>query len=259
MKNRYVISAILILVILAGFFLFFEYRPVSPSGTLVAEASYSCDGEKTISAAFYRGLSVPSSVPGEPPQPNGSVELILTDGRRLNLPQTISADGGRYANVDESLVFWSKGYGAFITENGTMTYSNCLQVVPMRAFTNAVGGYSFEHPSFWEAAVNEYNGKNSLFGPDATSTSGLGGVEIFPNQKSITDFLGDVSAAYSDETAVTIDGVSGAKVEYRGSAQNGTQVVLFKDGTIYNLYIGSVQTDDVGYFLNLVSSFKFIP
>jgi membrane-bound inhibitor of C-type lysozyme len=34
----------------------------------------------------------------------GSVEIILSDGRNFNLPQTISASGIRYANDDESLI-----------------------------------------------------------------------------------------------------------------------------------------------------------
>ncbi|HUD03973.1 MAG TPA: MliC family protein, partial [Candidatus Paceibacterota bacterium] len=54
------------------------------------------------------------------------VTISLSDGRTMNLPQTISADGGRYANTDDSFVFWNKGNTAFITENGTTTFSNCI-------------------------------------------------------------------------------------------------------------------------------------
>jgi membrane-bound inhibitor of C-type lysozyme len=54
------------------------------------------------------------------------VDLELSDGRALSLPQVISADGGRYANPSGSFVFWNKGSGAFIQENGTTTYSGCV-------------------------------------------------------------------------------------------------------------------------------------
>lgn len=56
----------------------------------------------------------------------GSVEIILSDGRNFNLPQTISASGIRYANDDESLIFWSKGENAFILEGDEGIYKNCF-------------------------------------------------------------------------------------------------------------------------------------
>ena len=108
-----------------------------------------------------------------------------------------------------------------------------------------------------ECIGNEYNDLNTLFGPGASSTSGLGGIEVFPGQRSLDTFLGSVSASYSNRADVTIDGVPGVTVFYRG-AQNGEAVVLFKDGTIYNLYIGSVQNDDLQNFSTLIASFKFL-
>lgn len=54
------------------------------------------------------------------------VIISLSDGRELRLPRAISASGARYANADESLVFWNKGDTAFIEENGTITYQDCI-------------------------------------------------------------------------------------------------------------------------------------
>jgi hypothetical protein len=90
--------------------------------------SYSCAGNKTISAAFYQGATKPAPSPDQPPIPGGSVALQFSDGRSLFLPQTISADGGRYANADESIVFWSKGDTAFVTEGdpNNETYKDCI-------------------------------------------------------------------------------------------------------------------------------------
>ncbi|MDE2019272.1 MAG: hypothetical protein KGJ13_02905 [Patescibacteria group bacterium] len=127
-------------------------------------------------------------------------------------------------------------------------------------FVNLNGKYGFTLPDDWNVSVNQYNGLNTLFGPGASDAVGLGGVEIFPNQKSIDAFLGGTSASYSDKTNVTVDGISGVKVRYRGSAaQNGESVVLLKDGTIYNIYIGSIQNGDLQNFSQIVSSFKFLP
>ncbi len=56
------------------------------------------------------------------------MELKLSDGRSLSLPQVMSGSGARYANKDESFVFWNKGDTAFITEGaaGQETYSGCV-------------------------------------------------------------------------------------------------------------------------------------
>lgn len=254
-KKYWIIAAVAVAIFVAAIVVLWRASGL----VLIAKASYSCDGGKTISAAFYKNKQTPPApAPGEPPKPNGVAALALSDGRKPALGQTVSADGSRYANADESMVFWSKGYGAFVMEQGTTTYSNCIQIFPVNSFTNTDGGYAFEFPSIWNAAVNQYNKDNSLFGPDVTGTSGLGGVEVFKNQKSIDSFLGGVSAKYSGKADITIDGVSGVVVSYQAYPQSGEEVVLFRNGTIYNIYINSVQSDDLAYFERLVSSFKFI-
>ena len=77
---------------------------------------FSCDEGKAIEAVFARN----------------SVQLTLSDGRSLILPQAISASGASYANTDGSFVFWNKGLPAragdtaFIQENGVLTYKGCV-------------------------------------------------------------------------------------------------------------------------------------
>jgi membrane-bound inhibitor of C-type lysozyme len=82
----------------------------------VAHAVFACDNDGSIDATFSEGESAPAAEPGMPPTPNGSVKLVLSDSRELTLAQTISADGARYANADESVVFWNVGNGATYTE-----------------------------------------------------------------------------------------------------------------------------------------------
>ncbi len=91
----------------------------------VAQAIYACDGGKTITASFYEGEPV-FIEPGQMPIPAGSVKVVLSDGRNFELPQTISASGVRYANEDESIIFWNKGDAVMIFENGEeKDYANC--------------------------------------------------------------------------------------------------------------------------------------
>jgi len=79
--------------------------------TPVATATFKCQGGKSIGATFYAN----------------SVDLKLSDGRSLKVPQAMSASGARYANKDETFVFWNKGDTAFVTEgkDGKETYSGC--------------------------------------------------------------------------------------------------------------------------------------
>lgn len=74
---------------------------------LIQEVSYVCASGRTINAAFY-------GVSGQ----LGSVRIHLDDDRSFTLPQVVAASGARYANEDESFVFWTKGNNVTITDRG---------------------------------------------------------------------------------------------------------------------------------------------
>jgi putative hemolysin len=78
----------------------------------IIHASFQCQGGKSVKASFNNANG-------------GSVDLQLSDGRELSLPQALSASGARYANADETIVFWNKGNTAFIEEMGKQSYSDC--------------------------------------------------------------------------------------------------------------------------------------
>ncbi|MFA4999621.1 MAG: MliC family protein [Parcubacteria group bacterium] len=95
-------------------------------------ATFVCENDKTIQVTFIEGESVPVKS-GEPPISGNSAKILLSDGRTFDLPQTISASGARFANEDESFVFWNKGDNATILENGEeVDYLNC-KTVPQTA------------------------------------------------------------------------------------------------------------------------------
>ena len=127
-KKIYISLAVLIVVILIGTFIFYrlDIQPaVAPTNSNEQTASsteasasdhtyiFNCNDGKSITATFHL------------PQ-DKFVSLVLSDGRSMDLPHAISADGARYASQDESIVFWNKGDTAFIQENGTTTYENCI-------------------------------------------------------------------------------------------------------------------------------------
>jgi membrane-bound inhibitor of C-type lysozyme len=126
-KNNVLVAVVVLLVLVAlGYWTWMRMKPAPDPSSAIAAASYACDSGKTITASFSEGTTSIAAIPGQPPVPTGSVMLTLSDGRTMTLPQTLSADGGRYANADESIIFWDKGVGSFLKEGNAETYANCM-------------------------------------------------------------------------------------------------------------------------------------
>ena len=112
---------IVIITILVSTSIFCLYQKTLPKNTVVEKATsgiinsvtFSCAGNKTIQALFFEN----------------KVELALSDGRHMLLLQAISASGARYANTDESFVFWNKGNTAFIEESNKTTFKEVLSQI----------------------------------------------------------------------------------------------------------------------------------
>ena len=134
-------------------------QETSSSSSLVANANYACNNEKTIKAEFYKGKEK-AVKPGEMPIPTGSVKVNLSDGRNFDLAQTISADGSRYANGDESFVFWSKGNGVLVLENNQeKDYIDCVIVAPdigglPNVYHNGIDGFTIRYPKDYIVNTN---------------------------------------------------------------------------------------------------------
>lgn len=118
--------------------------------TPISTVVYQCDEGRFISAAFYEGAPAPAPAPGEPPVPVGSVELSLDGAASTTLAQTISASGIRYANTDESFVFWSKGDEALVMRNNAMdsVYTHCHTETGYEGWSTATAnGVTFKYPN----------------------------------------------------------------------------------------------------------------
>lgn len=133
MKTSTVIIVIIGIVLVAGgaWYIF-----LSPKETPINTVTFSCDAAKTIDASFYKDR----------------VSLTLSDGRQMTEPQVISGSGARYANKDESFVFWNKGNTAFITEGSpaVQTFSNCIAPDAsgnlMETYASSTLGISLQYP-----------------------------------------------------------------------------------------------------------------
>ena len=96
---------------------------VQPEVSPQAATGSAATQEEVIKATFY--CTDGKSIQAEFDNANNNVHLLLSDGREWTLPQAMSASGARYANADETKVFWNKGDTAFIEENGQTTYDDC--------------------------------------------------------------------------------------------------------------------------------------
>ncbi len=166
-KNIYIIAAVLLVLGLAAWVFIIAWpKPavdkIFPANT-ISQVDYLCDGGKTINAKYYQGPKAPQVQPGEMPTPTGSVELILSDGRQLTLLQTISASGIRYATSNETIIFWSKGNGAFITENDIQTYLGCIALAKdsgtlPQVYASSTAGFSIRYPAGYIIMDKDING-----------------------------------------------------------------------------------------------------
>ena len=109
-------SQIVAIIVFVGVFLFGLYlgrwaENKTILGEPINSAKFACAENKIIYADFYKNF----------------VHLKI-GGETMYLSQTISASGARYANSDESIVFWNKGNTAFVTEGdlNNITYKDCL-------------------------------------------------------------------------------------------------------------------------------------
>jgi hypothetical protein len=90
---------------------YLESKQINLGKDTEGDALYVCDNKKAIGVNFYE---------------NGVV-LNLSDGRILTLESAESeASGGRFANKEETINFWSYPTNfVILKENGEITFNNC--------------------------------------------------------------------------------------------------------------------------------------
>lgn len=200
--------------------------PVATSTPLrvVAEASYLCDGNRAIKAVFMdTDTPTKPATPDAPPTPTGSVSLTLDATPAVVLPQSISADGARYGDVSDALVFWSKGSGALVLQNGKEgMYTNCIAVKDnagglSQVYHDGVVGFTLRYPvEFGVTASYTYSGlgtKKGIAGikftiPTTTAT----GTNLSAGSYISVEHLG-TSTAVCDASAFLLSGTHGSSTE----------------------------------------------
>lgn len=179
----------------------------------IATVSYACNDGKALIAAYFTGSSTPARG-DQPPIPGGSVAVALSDGRGLKLAQTLSADGMRYANEDESFVFWSKGNGALVLENNEQkTYIGCVAVVEEpkgsglgRVYSNGSQGFSLRLPGAATSSP-ESHGVDGYVVDETYRYGGLGPDRIIGGVKFIIPAVFSAGTNLGSDTYLSVEQV----------------------------------------------------
>ncbi len=125
MKKIIIVGGGVILVALLCFFFgkSFIQKENATQKVNAISALFECKDKKTIQSIFL----------------DSNVELTLSDGRTMLLKQAVSASGARYANSDETFVFWNKGDTAFVEEKSKVTFDGCIEKKDTNKPTSEIG------------------------------------------------------------------------------------------------------------------------
>lgn len=247
--TRYTIWILIILLIAGSAWYFFSRW--DELGDFLATATYSCSDQKSLTASYYEDEAVIQNDSSIPPVPGGTVVLVLDDGRSLVLPQTLSASGIRYANEDESIIFWSVGSTAFITESDIKTYNNCVSVKEDSGDLPNI--YSADNGTFSVRYLEDYtldtehvydldgmnlSGVAFIIPEEMAETSNLSsetyvGVEVLPKKNGVCSAAAFFPSQHAQISEVTEGGIvySEGKLAYAGAGNSLDEIVYVREAT----------------------------
>ncbi len=133
-----------LLLIAAGAYAYVHRHAGTNHEAVTATASYLCRDGKSIDASFT----------------DSSAILTLSDTRAFVLPQAVSGSGVRYEK--DGVSFVGKGDNAFLEEDGTQTYQDCVA-------TGSPSGAAMQ-PGYQQFA--DRSGTFTFSYPDSVSVSG---------------------------------------------------------------------------------------
>ena len=221
---------------------------VHPAEQPINTVSYICGRGEVVSVVYYAGPSTPVASSERPPVPGGRAVLQRTGGSMLTLQQTVSADGGRYANADESVVFWDKGNGAMFTKEGEQTPENCVAVAPdsgglSSVYATSTAGFSIRYPSGY---VSDDSYRYQALGPGkeisgvkftipaATATGTNLGADSYLSVESLPQAQSCVAGLFLDGAATSSE-VTDNDMTYSFASSTGAGAGNRYEETVYAL------------------------
>lgn len=182
---------------------------------------YSCAEGATVSAMYT----------------DNSVTLVLSDGRYVILPQVVSGSGIRYergAGTQHDIAFLSEGNNAFLTENGSTTYADCVAgaIIPTASttttadtstYTDGSKTFSFSYPTIATISGGGV-GYDTNWRQQATTTGLL--LVSATIQKSFQPQTNFSEAKFTVGTSPSSDAVASCLTEGDGNPMTTSQVTI---------------------------------
>ncbi len=209
MKHTYIWAGLIVLVLIlaSAVYAYIHIKPLQPVTAAPTSAQYSC-AQGQLSASFS----------------NQMASLLLPDGTILRLPQTISGSGFRYENGTN--VFTGKGSSATLTQNGLVTYGNCIAGTNtsvgasgdtnagMKTFTDSSTTFNFMYPALYTVTGSDAGYTNDWSSGSAQLGLVLARVMIPQSLEPKTNF-GD--AKFTVGTSADPAAVKGCLTQANGS------------------------------------------
>jgi len=188
----------------------------------------------------------------------GVLAIALTQNSSLQQQGQMMA--GLSAQI-EDLKTQSAGAGTTVANEASSPMEAVVVSNGYKSLSNLEGGYKIECPRSWNLFVSQSNRRNSLFGPNATVDSGLGGVEVVDFIGTTEDYLNylkanvEISIA-SQKKVVVANNISA--IELTRANKKGYSVIFSVNGNAYNIYLNSGDAVNKEYLDIIVGSFSFI-
>lgn len=135
MNNKVIAIGVIALIIIIG--AVFYMNREEPQGDEITVASYS-NGASTVEVTFN--------------QAKDTVTFTQNAGGAITLPRVVAASGAKYANEDESVIFWEHQDEVTITVNGTESFKGRL-VTDTPAGMPILGTWSWEKTTMSNGTV----------------------------------------------------------------------------------------------------------
>ncbi|MFZ3301164.1 MAG: hypothetical protein WA152_00435 [Microgenomates group bacterium] len=126
-----------------------------------------------------------------------------------------------------------------------------------KTFIHPTYKYQFKYPADWMAKVNSNAQAESLFGPNATQNSGIGGVEVRELDIEPKDFYKLTESKVISSNLLKVNDINGYRYEYQNIMKSNGFVFKHSDGLIYNVYINTEDEEQLNMFDQILSTFKF--
>ena len=243
------IGIIVLLLVIAGAVYFFAVPKASaPTTTATSTLAITTAAQNQNTATYLCDTGTINATYTNSTLPTSSVTLVLSDGRTFTLPQVMSGSGIRYeqgAGTASDIQFSSEGENAFLTENGKITYNNCVagavtsDTNGMKTFVDQANTFTFSYPSSFTISGDGVGYSTDWMVNSTTSGMILAKATLPSSFEPKTNFAGaNFTVGTSADPTAIAECLSPTIAEDPGASESTVTI----NGVTYNKFV----TNDAG-------------